>query len=198
MWKPQMTSFPMRKRSSDFASWVAWSSILAIAIVVGLVLSVTQIAAMSSKNVRFLNIRVPTVEDFRTKKPSGDDVVFSSRTPMIFVGKKYVTIGSVAGVIAPRPGGDVVLLKKEADWLSRLGSSVAEWKKAKDILPSSIVAIAYEESDMLESRLALVQGILGEMSKANKIFGGSENLPAPIFVGFASQKFATAVPSHRP
>ena len=198
MWKLQMTSFPMRKRSSDLASWVAWSSILAIAIVVGLVLSVTQIAAMSPENVRFLNVRVPTVEDFRMKKPLGDDVVFSRVTPMIFVGKKYVTIGSVAGLMAPRPGGDVVLLKKEGDWLSRLGSSVAEWKRAKEILPSSIVAIAYEENDTLEGRLALVQGILWEMSKANKALGGSENLPSPVFVGFASQKLATALPSHRP
>ncbi len=201
MWLLELRSFRTKKRSSDSTSWVAWSSILALTVVLGAVFTATQLAGMSQASVKFLNVRVPTIEDFQEKMDKRD-VVMNEKSPFVHVGNDYVTIGSVKAVLSPRPGGDVVLIKKTENWKAEFSKAVLKWKKAKDVFPSLVFAFAYEEAGTAADQMNTVQSIVLGIDEINKELSkdSKEALtpPIPVFVGFAAQKLASGQNSNKP
>jgi hypothetical protein len=193
MWLLELKSFRTKKRSSDSATWVAWSSILAMTVVVGAVFTASQLAAMSQGSVRFLNVRVPTVEDFRLEKLDSG-VSLGEASPVVYVGKDYVTIGAVKAVLSPRPEADVVLIKKTQEWTKEISSNLLAWKRAREVFPAAVFALAYENDADLQTRLRDVQLVSDELAKVNRAMSGSktEARPLPVFVGFAARQLAKA------
>ncbi len=166
--------FPTRKRSSENLIWVAWASILLAALAVAGVFNVTQISLVERHDVRFVNLRMPVLEDFRDTAELGPrDSELSGDSPLLFVGKNNVIVGSVQSVTSPDRGGDVVLLEKN-NWRAGIFDKIANWPKAKKLLPARAIALAFESDSDASEVLASIQFVKRMFSELNEKIGGED------------------------
>jgi hypothetical protein len=197
MWLLELKSFRTKKKSSDAAAWVAWSSMLALVIVLGAVLTATQLAAMTSDPARFFNVRVPTVEDFRAPK-SEQDVSVNENSLFVYVGREHVAVGSVKSVMSPKPGEDVVLFRNESDWRASFVKKISQWKRARELFPAFVFAFSYDDVGSIAGEVDTVSFLTGAIAELNReVSGGKTHLrPVPVMVGFDATSLASSEKHH--
>lgn len=197
--------FRTKKKSFDLA-WTSWVSILTVAVAAGAAFTAAEVMLMHSRKIRFLNVRVPNLEDLRQKSadlPSALPSAFVTEafvdksTPVFLFTQDYLIIGSLASVVAPSPQGNVLLVSRQ-NWQSEAKAKISSWPQRGVLFPNRAVAIGVTAGNVTERVLADTRDVVALVTWANQTGGKSTQdvptesasfgAPAPFFVSINWQQ----------
>lgn len=181
--------FPTRKKSSEQA-WMAWAVIAFVVIAVGWAFYGAELYFMRAREVRFFNFRSPNLKDLRTL-PVENEADFSADSLGIFISNDTVVLGSVRNIIAPGPGGDVLVMSRKS-LKQELRQKVPQWKHAKNIFPTRVFGVALDEKLSDQTNIIMLTGdLMVELAALNKTLSSAAknwDVPAPLFLKMPWQR----------
>jgi hypothetical protein len=175
--------FQTRKKSFDptWGSRATWAALFGVAIAVSSAFVAAMVFLMSPRQVRFFNVRSANLPDLRTA-PFPGEVFVTGATPMLFLGRDQVVLGTVASVVAPKRGEkESIAVAPRKNWRAGLAARGVALASLKSALPARTFVIAYDDSSQDEGDLKLAREVAAFAAELNAAFG-SVGAPPPALV----------------
>jgi len=152
-----------------------------VAIAVSSAFTAAIVFLMAPRQVRFFNVRSANLPELRTAAFPGEVHVTAS-TPLLFLGREQVVLGTVASVVAPKRGGNVsVAIAPRANWREGLAQRGAALASLKAALPARAFVIAYDDRSADEGDMGLAREIASFAAELNAA-SGAKDAPRPALI----------------